>query len=460
MRTILAVGAYERDNFGDYLFYEVLRRYLAKDHVLPGSVVYSDMRAAYGIVTLPYDFILSKYQVDAVWVVGGEVGGVDVPSALTMSLGLPDTTYSRAVSTDQAEAIERLYGASRRNHQAYIPDKSLYARNQDSPLIVNSVGLSHMFGDGGQSARMTLSQAAAVSVRDNISRDKLAKVGLVATVAPDVVHTLPLFYTPKAHTKVGIVFQCNTAYAEAIGLPVIGEALAEVARQHNLPITMIAAGTAFSHDSLATYQTLHQLLTDQGVTCQLVTTRSPLELVDYIAAAQCTISTSLHVRIVSAAYGVRRVSLENDKVGRYVGQWDAAWPAQVSITELSAAVATAYANDQANRPRRDLTDQAKQNLDRLVAALPSQGRHRHGLDHAQLEAAWQAHMQRVAVDTITAQAAIIHNQQQQIDQANHSFARARADAQYYHDQWQQVVGSRAWRWLRRLRRVVPSRGRR
>jgi hypothetical protein len=46
--------------------------------VTPASIIFSDMREINGEVVYPYDLMLKLYEWDAVWVVGGEVGGVDV----------------------------------------------------------------------------------------------------------------------------------------------------------------------------------------------------------------------------------------------------------------------------------------------------------------------------------------------------------------------------------------------
>ena len=53
------------------------------------------------------------------------------------------------------------------------------------------------------------------------------------------------------------------------------------------------------------------------------------------------IGTSLHVRIVAAAFGVPRVSLPKPKPTRYARQWDPDMPFDVALTDLDAAVESA-----------------------------------------------------------------------------------------------------------------------
>jgi len=53
------------------------------------------------------------------------------------------------------------------------------------------------------------------------------------------------------------------------------------------------------------------------------------------------IGTSLHARIVAAAYGVPRVSLAKPKPTRYAKHWDPEMPFDVTLEGLDAAIAAA-----------------------------------------------------------------------------------------------------------------------
>ena len=74
-----------------------------------------------------------------------------------------------------------------------------------------------------------------------------------------------------------------------------------------------------------------------------MTERRPLDLVDRIAPARVVIGTSLHGRIVAAAYGVPRVPLACDKPTQYARTWYPGMPFDVGIDDLDAAVAAALA---------------------------------------------------------------------------------------------------------------------
>lgn len=83
---MLLVGAHERDNFGDLLFYELTREYFDAHTVVGGSVIAADMTGLIGTQVLPHNDLLATRRFDRVWVVGGELGGLDTRGALAMSL--------------------------------------------------------------------------------------------------------------------------------------------------------------------------------------------------------------------------------------------------------------------------------------------------------------------------------------------------------------------------------------
>ena len=100
--------------------------------------------------------------------------------------------------------------------------------------------------------------------------------------------------------------------------------------------------------------------------------RRPLALVDHIRRARVVIGTSLHVRIVAAAYGVPRVSLAKPKPTRYARLWDPDMPFDVALEQLDAAIAAALAR--AERPEAaehaaGLSRAAHENLEALAALV-------------------------------------------------------------------------------------------
>lgn len=427
MRNILAVGAYERDNFGDYLFLEVLKRALPQDNIIPSSVMYADMRSEYGAVVLPYDFILAREKVDGVWVVGGEVGAVGVVGALGMSMPTVGgaQVYSDDLSHEDAARIEHLVGANRDNHQAYIPLLDLYEKNQNATLVLNSVGLS--FARKNDWSKLPLTRAARITVRESSSLRWCKDLSIPASTGPDVVQALADLYTPKKNAS-GLVFHANKKFIEETGIRNVVQALAAVYRPTDGQITIIAAGIANGHDAPAQLETIAQSLNRQGIPASFRKTREPLELVDIIAGATLTISTSLHVRIVSSAFSIQRVSLANQKVATYVSDWDKEFPADVPLEDLPRAVDSARAAIPDKSHAKRLSSAALNDIEKSARLI----KHDAGgmLDIKELERDYLAYMNLEAIAMVAGLQRHDNNLQKQLDG---------------------IHRSKAWKLIRRLR---------
>lgn len=339
--NILAIGAYERDNFGDFLFYEVLNRYLKNTNIIPGSIIYSDMSNQFGIKTLPYDFLLSRYKFDVVWVVGGELGAVGVQGALKMSL--PNNLrekYLKLLTSNKIKKqieFEKKFSANRANFLAYIPRLKNYPLNKDTALIINSAGVSNTPKD--KSALETISAARFISVRENKSLKWCEEISITAQLAPDAVHSLGLLYKPNLKDT-GLVFQANAEFIVKNGLDTIAEMLTKVYDISDKKIKLIAAGTAFLHDDLSQLHQLKDKISAKGINVEVIYSRKPLDIVDEIASASMVIATSLHVRVVAATYGIKRISLENEKVAIYSDTWDKELPHNIRLNKLVSVAKT------------------------------------------------------------------------------------------------------------------------
>lgn len=337
MRKILAIGAYERDNFGDYLFLEVLKRALPKDNIIPGSIIYSNMSQKYGIVTLPYDLLLSNIKFDAVWVVGGEVGGVDSYNALRMSLSKKQIQQAEKDGSMQQLAKSKLVNEN--NLFAYIPNLKIYPINKNTPLIINSVGISH--AEDKASLKENIINAVSISVRDENSLSWCKSEDIPAELNPDVVGSVSELYEPSKENQ-SIIFQANKKYMSKNGITTIANQLKRAWELYpDNEILLIAAGTAPNHDDLDQLEKIAKILNDQKVPATVLEDRSPLKIVDRIASAKIVIATSLHMRIVAASYNIPRISLENDKVTSYVEKWDNAQPSDVKLALITEAIVKA-----------------------------------------------------------------------------------------------------------------------
>lgn len=382
---------------------------------------------------------------------GGEIGGVDIPNALTVSLPAHlRKKYLQGSDLDRI-AIEQEYGANRDNSLAYIPDTRLYKKNLKTPLIVNSVGLSDL-NVSNRRVKAILRRVIKLSVRDAVSkkRTKAIYAGKIWS-APDIVHTLPLVYTPTKKEDVGILVQFNERYAKEVSNSDLKASLARIAQEFNSPITFVLAGTAYGHDSVRAYRPIIDHLKQIGIKVNLVESRAPLDIVDYISSAHVTISTSLHIRIISAAYGVGRVSLFNEKVSRYASEWDPDFPFNTPIGELLASVRKLESISKDAKKTAHLTELAYDNFVKMKAGLlkapianytPPSREKLPNLD-ASSGVVWGLEMSR---DLVAARQKILHSNYQ-MDIANNR-------AEYYKELYEGVARSKAWSFVLKTRKIT------
>ncbi|MFO7690781.1 MAG: polysaccharide pyruvyl transferase family protein [Cryobacterium sp.] len=349
---MLLIGAYERDNFGDLLFYELTRQYLTDHRVIAGSVIGADMTALLGERVLPYNDLLAARRWDAVWVVGGEIGGVDTGNALTMSLNDHDGEIFDAAGPRARDIIARYLADSTTTAPAYIPELDRFALNGSTPLIINSVGLGTMrpqgSSAGADAAIAALHRSNSLVVRDTLSQQFADTHEIPAILSPDMVHAISLRYpeladSDESKTPPYFLFQANGYIINKNGPEQIAQALAGVAKATGWRPVLFLAGTARHHDRPDQYDAVLDALRaiSPGVHPTVLSTRSPLELSKWIAQSELWIGSSLHGRIIAGSFGRPRVSLENAKVSTYSATWDPEFPVNVEFSDLAAAAEAA-----------------------------------------------------------------------------------------------------------------------
>ena len=188
----------------------------------------------------------------------------------------------------------------------------------------------------------------AIAVRDAPSAGYLERIGIQHALVPDAVHALGVVepaIAPAARDTA--ILQVSTAVLDAMGVDALAHAIRTSRALDGLRIRLLPAGIARRHDSIAAYlRLLDRIGPDADV--DLIRERLPMRLVAQIRDARVVIGTSLHVRVVAAAYGVARVSLAKNKPTRYAKTWDPGMPYGVTADRLDGAVAAALA--QAERP--------------------------------------------------------------------------------------------------------------
>ena len=208
-------------------------------------------------------------------------------------------------------------------------------------------------------------------MRDQGSSRLLSDLGVEHRLLPDAVHALgvldPAERDPRAETA---IVQISSARLRMLGHARVARALTRSPQLAGRPVHLLLAGTATGHDAVRDYE----LVARAAPGVEILRERRPWELVDHIRRARVVIGTSLHVRIVAAAYGVPRVSLAKPKPTRYARLWDPGMPFGVELGELDAAVEAALeraARPEAAEHAQRLALAAHENLEQLARRVVS-----------------------------------------------------------------------------------------
>ncbi len=380
-RTILTIGAYERDNLGDFLFFLVFEYICTKRNIrlVLGSCIESDMRNYFGKYVFPYHFLLSNYSFDAVWVVGGEIGACTIPAAIEQSI--KNTYFDRYRYMEQVlrNPLHKYLTGEKSDHLAYLPNVVNYTKNKHTPLIVNSVGGFELLGGFSdtvlvQNTINTLKHARTVSVRSMQSQEYLMTQGLGTVLVPDSVHALSFFYQPE-RPVVGeyILFQISKDFFNIHGIEIIAKNLYELVQKYDCPIYLFSAGTANLHDSFEVYEYIKKYIHDIYAEDRIEITyeKKPLKRVDWIAFAKILISSSLHGRIVAISYKVPRVSLTIEKLTLYAKTWDPLFPYAVTLPTLFDACQKSLGVDKTymESTAHDLSTRARDNMETILSTI-------------------------------------------------------------------------------------------
>ena len=285
-----------------------------------------------------YTALLTVKKWDAVWVVGGELGGISTKLAIHYSLDEDFYELRGALEQPERERLQALLGAPPiPSSLAYIPQMAEFALNRGTPLIVNSAG---GFGSRpNDDLLITALGAAQISVRDPSSQAHLKTLGITSRLAPDMVHDLSSEYPIRPpENPTYLIFQQNGALLSRPGvIESTAEQLVRLSRTSYLDIVLLAAGTARGHDDLEIYGELVAAIKsfDVNVRVSVHSERSPLAIVSSIANSALWIGSSLHGRIVAASYGRPRVSLSTEKVDGYCAKWDPDFPFGAGVEEIA-----------------------------------------------------------------------------------------------------------------------------
>lgn len=364
MNRITFVGAYERDNFGDYLLYRESLRYAEEAGFVANAAApfAADMSEIFHLEVQQYSTIFSE-KLTGCWVVGGEVGGVGLAEAAQVSdvssvlIGLPSFA------------------------SPYLPLLRDSA-GRYAPLVLNSVGLAGLKSLRGVAmgyAVTAIRSARRISVREKASASVLRQLKIPHVLAPDVVHGIgDSPFLPAGENHGSVVLQMKGAWLYEYGISRAAELIASCDALRRRHIILFIAGTARGHDSVLGTRELAELLTSRhGMSVEVLDTFDPCEKVAVIRGASLWIGTSLHGLIISTAFGVPAIALQLAKLSTYVDSWGLAVPSRVRLEDLDKAIAYYSENERAKARHRDMglklaklaQDSARETASTLLDAL-------------------------------------------------------------------------------------------
>lgn len=368
----LAIGAFERDNFGDTLFLYVLQNAFPQHKFVPVSTFETTLPDGQ-IVNRLSDLINDDW--DFIWTVGGEVGAVSVIDALRMSL---PQSVGKVVEPSKHLApsfFPKLVSGRNADSPAYLWDSDMKDRKNRIKLIANSIGVSRLKEFSGTTVALetykSLSIADWVGVRDEKSLSFLKSSQIDSVLAPDVVHIaryVPNLFVKKRDFETGmIIFQINEHLVNLWSTRSVSNALIELISNFDMDICLVAAGIATGHDCFASLAEICALTNAKlhNRRVMIETSRDPIKISNLIINSQIWIGSSLHGRILATTFDIPRVSLLNDKVSPYCSKWDPILPHGVELNSLidSTRKAVVCANYAAVKQSTEIVSQlARTNL--------------------------------------------------------------------------------------------------
>ncbi len=305
----LFFGAFDRHNFGDILLGHMAVREAAVAAPRCAGLAERDLRACGGFRVVPVDALTAPVTLIHV---GGELLDCDAGEAAWM---LGDSSLRWA-----------------RRAPYVIPRSRLPAGSRVVFRAVGGIGLADREPAFRDEVLDALRQAGALSVRDQITRDFLAGEGIAAALEPDpVARIAELFGTPIAPSPLGGAPYLAVQFAAECGDDRSLAAIALGLERIGLPVALFRAGAAPWHDDLAVYARLAQRL---QVPATLFEALDVWQIAGLIAGSRGFIGTSLHGRIVAAAFRRQGMSLERTagsgrKLRAYLATWlpgETVWP--------------------------------------------------------------------------------------------------------------------------------------
>ncbi|UGS26389.1 polysaccharide pyruvyl transferase family protein [Microbacterium resistens] len=409
--NVVAVGAYERDNFGDMLYAELVDQLVGSRAKFTFAAPFArDMTRAFGRDIPAVAPLLDRGPVDAIWTVGGEVGTAELGHAYRTAFGENSRAFNRMTPEQREEVLFQATGTHVRD-SAYMPRPSSHRGSADAAFVLNSVGLSaisRIRGARRAALDATLHEATFISVRDARSHDFLSSAGIEHIFVPDLAHLISEIHSPKVIEGRYALIQVPEFAVRGHGVEIWAEAIADSLSNTGLGVRFFMAGTAPGHDTVTTAERLAEVVgASLGDDVHVSEARGVWPRVDEIANASLWLGGSLHGRIISSAYGVPRVSIGSRKTDAYAASWDPTMPFGATPETLGDAVTAAITTKHDAKGSASLASQARSGIERALAhVVDFSGRSRTDIVAARLQ---------YRVDEVEALRRIAQDQERQLN---------------------------------------------
>lgn len=354
-------GAFDRHNFGDLLFPHVVAKLLEGAPTVPAGLAERDLRRYGGhqVAALPRAAMEAPERTHLIHA-GGELLTCDAWQAAVMLLSPEDTgPVIAAYDNDEAARSEwaRQYLACGRA-APYLAPKSLLRR--PGALIYNAVGgvdLAKRSREFRAEVMQRMREADYLGVRDGVTLEWLRREGIAAQLLPDCVAMLPELFGDRiaqcggevARVRVAfpqgyLAIQFSADFGDDATLDTLASQLDDISRETGLGLVFFRAGAAPWHDDAACFHVVTKRLKHSSA--YVFESLNIWEICALLAASRGYCGSSLHGRIVAAAFDVPRVNLLHPaqldrptKAEAYAATWDGSgMPGAVPPHQVAAGI--------------------------------------------------------------------------------------------------------------------------
>lgn len=373
---VLMVGPYEKDSDFDQVFLLITEQYLHAAQMVTAAPVGADLTAQLDRYVHAYGPLLEAEEFDAIWTVGGGIGGATPEFAFLRAASPEAYREFEPSSREERQLMLRKVFGDAPTTNPYIPSPLAYPLNAGTVTVLNSVDIRYIVVDSSHVEKhiALLRGLTLVSIRDKESSNLLDALGIEHRLAPDAVHAVNLLRPAERNPDSDVALvQIFPDTLSVLGPKRVAEALVRSEALRGLRIRVVHLVTFWAKDSVASSEELvrHVKEAAPSTDIEVVVPGKPLDIVDEISQARIVICDDQHMRIAASAYKIPRVLLWtfHDKASSYHRYWDPEMPYDVMLDGLDEAIVKAMAaadDPKVSEHSDELTQLAHDNLTYLA----------------------------------------------------------------------------------------------